>query len=41
MKCIICNREFEPMQDVKDDTVDICDNCAETRDELTNGKGDD
>lgn len=35
-KCVICKEVF----DNKDDDQ-ICDACAETRDEVSNGKGDD
>lgn len=35
-KCIICGRQL----DSKDDNQ-ICDECEETRNELTNGKGED
>ena len=39
MKCLICGSEFEPKN--QDSTLnDICDDCAETREEVSNGKGE-
>lgn len=40
MKCIICDREFEPTEELETMFNAICDDCAETRAELTNGKGE-
>lgn len=34
MKCLICGKEFTPV----DNGVAICEDCKETRDELTDGK---
>lgn len=39
MKCIICDQEFEPTKEVLNMIDAICDDCAETITELTNGKG--
>ena len=36
-KCLICGKPLS--KDSNDDQ--ICDSCEETRDELSNGKGDD
>lgn len=35
MKCLICGKEFVPKNK---GAVAICDECSETREELTNGK---
>lgn len=40
MKCVICGIEFEPSKDTKQFANVFCDDCAETRDEVTNGKED-
>lgn len=40
MKCIVCGRDFDPDTENGQIMDDICDQCEETRDELTNGKGD-
>ena len=41
MKCIVCGLEFDPVTEngLVDDK--ICEQCEESRDELTNGKGSD
>ena len=38
MKCMICNREFDLAPENGTHTDDICDQCEETRAELTDGK---
>ncbi len=38
MKCIICGREFDPETENGTIVDEICDQCEETRDELTNGR---
>lgn len=38
MKCIICDREFDPKTENGTIVDSICDRCEEARDELTNGK---
>lgn len=40
-KCIICGREYDPETEEGLVVDDICEDCEESRDELTNGKGDD
>lgn len=39
--CIICGREFD--SEIENGLIDddICDQCEESRDELSNGKGKD
>lgn len=39
MKCLVCGSEFEANESELE-FEDICDQCAETRSELTNGKGE-
>ena len=39
MKCLICGAEFDPEDGFSLD-ADICGDCLETMDELTNGKED-
>lgn len=41
MKCIICDREFNPETGNGMIMDDICDQCEEARVELTNGKEED
>ena len=38
LKCMICNEEFDPENKKDSFFDDICEQCEETRDELTNGK---
>lgn len=40
IKCIICNREFDSKLENGIIIDDICDQCEEARDELTDGKGE-
>ena len=37
MQCIFCGKNFKPV----DEDQDVCDKCAKTAEELSNGKGDD
>ena len=41
LKCIICGREFDPVTENGKVDDDICGQCEEAREELTNNKGDD
>lgn len=38
MKCLICGNEFEPKEELESASIEVCDECADTLAELTNGK---
>jgi hypothetical protein len=40
LKCIICDRDFDPKIENGIVIDDICDQCEEARNELTDGKGE-
>lgn len=41
LKCIICDRDFDPKIENGEIVIDdICDQCEEARNELTDGKGE-
>lgn len=37
MKCSFCNKEFKPIEE----NQEVCENCKDSVDELSNGKGED
>ena len=40
-KCIVCGRMYDEKTEEGVVVDDICDKCEESREELTNGKGED